>query len=97
MIKVLAAVQKRRAIRLLVNQLRQPGEGRQIQQQLQQVVDRYVAPQQGQTVRLELLGEVPTDPAVRDAVARRHLLLEWQPGAAASLALAAAATRMLAS
>jgi flagellar biosynthesis protein FlhG len=93
-IKVLATVQQRRAIQLIVNQVRRAGEGRSVQHQLQTVVDRYVNPGLGQPVRLELLGEVPTDPAVRDAVARRELLLEWQPGAPAAMAMLAAATRM---
>lgn len=94
-IKVLASTQGRRRISLLVNQTRKPGEGRQVRAQLQQVVDRYVNPTLANPVRLELLGEVPADPAVRDAVLRRQLLLEWLPGTQASLALVAAASRLL--
>lgn len=94
-IKVLATTQQRRRVRLLVNQTRKPGEGRQVRQQLQQVVDRYVNPTLPHPVRLDLLGEVPSDSAVREAVLRRQLLLEWLPGTQASLALVAAAGKLL--
>jgi flagellar biosynthesis protein FlhG len=93
-IKVLAATQQRRAMQLIVNQVRAPGDGRGIRQQLQGVVDRYVNPGLEQPVRLELLGEVPSDPAVRDAVLKRELLLEWLPGAPAALALTQLAMRV---
>ncbi len=92
-IKVLAATQGRRHIHLVVNQVRRPGEGRSVRAQLQQVVDRYVSPTLEAPVRIELLGEVPTDPAVREAVLRRQLLLETLPGTAASLAVVAMAAR----
>ena len=95
-IKVLATTQGRRKVRLLVNQTRKLGEGRAVRQQLQQVVDRYVNPSVGGTVLLELLGEVPSDPDVREAVQRRQLLLETFPGAPAAKALMAAASRLLA-
>jgi flagellar biosynthesis protein FlhG len=45
-------------------------------------------------VRLELLGELPADPAVRDAVQRRELLFETLPGTPAAMALAAIADRL---
>jgi flagellar biosynthesis protein FlhG len=93
-IKVLATTQGRRRISLIVNQTRRPGEGRAVRAQLQQVVDRYVNPTLESPVRIELLGEVPADPAVRDAVQRRQLLLETLPGTAASLAIVAVAGRM---
>jgi flagellar biosynthesis protein FlhG len=99
-IKVLAHTQGRRRMQLLVNQIRRPGDGRTVRAQLQQVVDRYVNPALTTTehgpVRLELLGEIPIDPAVRDAVLRRQLLLETMPGTAASVALLNAALKMLA-
>jgi hypothetical protein len=60
---------------------RKPGEGRTVRAQLQQVLDRYVAPGLNASVRLDLLGEVPADAAVREAVQRRQLLLEAMPGA----------------
>ena len=93
-IKVLATTQGRRAMQVLVNQARRPGEGRAVRQQLQTVVDRYVNPTLDSPVRLELLGEVPIDGAVRDAVLKRQLLLQVMPGAPASVAIAALAARM---
>ena len=95
-IKVLATTQGRRKINLLVNQTRKLGEGRAVRQQLQQVVDRYVNPGLEGPVRLELLGEVPSDNAVRESVQRRQLMLEALPGSPASIALVAVATRMTA-
>ncbi len=94
-IKVLATTQGRRRIGLLVNQTRRPGEGRTVRGQLQQVVDRYVNPTLEAPVRIELLGEVPADPAVREAVLRRELLMETLPGCAAAVALVAAAGKMM--
>ena len=93
-IKVLATTQGRRDIQLLVNQARRPGEGRTVRAQLQQVLDRYVGPSLDGGLRLTLLGEVPADSAVREAVQRRQLLLEAQPGARASQAMVAVATRL---
>jgi flagellar biosynthesis protein FlhG len=94
-IKVLATTQGRRAVGVLVNQVRRPGEGRAVRQQLQTVVDRYVSPGLDEFVRLDLLGELPSDPAVRDAVLRRQLLLETMPGTPAAVAVSAVATRMI--
>jgi flagellar biosynthesis protein FlhG len=95
-IKVLATTQGRRKMSLLVNQTRRLGEGRAVRQQLQQVVDRFVNPGLDSPVRLELMGEIPSDPAVREAVQRRQLLLEALPGVPAALAMLAVAARMLA-
>ena len=97
-IKLLAIQQGRRAIRLVVNQVSVAGEGRTIHKQLQLVVDRFVAPQleaEGDTVPLvlELIGEIPTDQAVREAVIKRSLLLSAMPGAPAAKAITAAAAR----
>ena len=86
-IKVLATQQARREIRLVVNQVSRAGEGKVIRNQLQLVVDRFVAPMlpPGAPVPvLALLGEVLLDPAVREAVQRRRLLLELLPGCAAA-------------
>jgi flagellar biosynthesis protein FlhG len=93
-VKVLAATQGRRAVQLVVNQVRRPGEGRAVRQQLHQVIDRYVSPQLDTPVRLDLLGEIPTDPAVRESVLRRQLMLTHLPGTPASLAIVALATRL---
>ena len=67
-----------------------------MRQQLQQVVDRYVNPALDSPVRLELLGDIPSDPGVRDCVQRRTLMLEALPGTPASLAMLAVATKMTA-
>ena len=93
-IKVLAAQQQRTRMRLVVNQSDQPGEGRMIRGQLQQVVDRFVSNGTDVPLRLELLGDVPRDSAVREAVQRRQLLLDAYPGAAAAQAVAALAARL---
>ena len=94
-IKVLATTQGRRAIHLLANQTRKPSEGRSVRIQLQQVVDRYVSPGLGEAVQLDLVGEIPSDPAVRECVQRRQLLLHSLPGAPAAIAMVAVATRMV--
>ena len=96
-IKVLATQAGRRAIRLVVNQVSAAGEGRTIRNQLQLVVDRFVAPHiepADPPIRLELLGEIPSDASVRDAVRKRHLLLEAMPGAPASRAVVAIAEKL---
>ena len=48
---------------------------RGITAQLQQVIDRYVSPTVGQPVKLELVGEIPLDVNVRNAVLKRHRVL----------------------
>ena len=93
-IKVLAATQGRRALHLAVNQVLKAGEGRIICGQLQQVVDRYVSPGLDAPLRLDLVGEVPTDPAVREAVQKRELLFALYPGSPAAQAMLAIAARL---
>ena len=94
-IKVLVTTQGRREMGLLVNQVRRAGEGRTVKLQLQTVIDRYVNPGLDGFVRLDLLGELPSDPAVREAVLRRQLLVDTMPGAPASVAMGVVATRMI--
>ena len=43
---------------------------------------------------LELVGEVPLDPAVREAVQKRRLLLELLPGSAAAKAVETIAAKL---
>jgi len=93
-IKVLAGQQQRRVIQLLVNQSSRLGEARTIRAQLQAVVERYVDNGTGTPLRLELLGEVPGDSAVREAVQRRQLLLEAFPGSAAAKSIGTIAEKM---
>jgi flagellar biosynthesis protein FlhG len=95
-IKVLASTQQRRRMRLVVNQATRAGEGRVVAAQLQQVIDRYVSPGLEEPVRLDLLGELPQDGAVREALQKRQLLLEAFPGTPAAQALAAIAARLVA-
>jgi flagellar biosynthesis protein FlhG len=100
-IKVLATQQRRREIRLVVNQVGHPGEGRAIRGQLQLVVDRFVTPMLADGdaginpgLKLELVGEVPLDAAVREAVQKRRLLLQLLPGCPAARAVEAIAARL---
>ena len=93
-IKVLATTQGRREMQLLVNQSYRQGDGRVIRGQLQQVVDRYVSQVIDAEVKLSLLGEIPSDAAVREAVQKRQLLLECFPGSMAAQAVGAAAQRL---
>ena len=96
-IKLLAVQQGRREIRVVVNQVSVNGEGRTIRKQLQLVVDRFVCPTldegRGAAVPLELLGEIPTDFSVREAVQKRQLLLESMPGAPAPASATRSARR----
>ena len=94
-IKVLANTQGRRVLQLVVNQVLKPGEGRTVRGQLQQVIDRYVSPGLEAPVRLDYLGEVPVDPAVREAVQKRQLLLELYPGSPAAQAVLVVAARVV--
>ena len=94
-VKVLAATQALRPMRLLVNQTQKSGEGRAVRTQLQQVVDRFVNANLPQPIKLDHLGDVPQDTAVRETVQRRQLLLESLPGSAAAQALVAAAGRLV--
>lgn len=96
-IKVLVTQQDRRRVRLIVNQVSRAGEGRTIRGQLQQVVDRYVTPSLANPeppIKIELLGEIPNDPAVRVAVQKRQLLLEMLPGCDASKAVGTVADKL---
>ncbi len=96
-IKVLATQQQRRAIRLVVNQVGRIGEGKVIRRQLQLVADKFVAPllpEGSAAPALELVGELPLDPGVREAVQKRRLLLELLPGCAAAQAVEAMAAKI---
>ncbi len=93
-VKVLSSQQRRGVIQLVVNQVSRLGEGRAIRAQLQRVIDRFVNPAAEPTVRLDLLGEIPADAAVREAVQKRQLLLEVYPGSAAAKAVNALAARL---
>lgn len=93
-IKVLVAQQKRQTIRLVINQTARLGDGRAITTQLQQVLDRFVTTDTGKPVRLVHMGDIPADPAVRQAVMRRQLLLQAMPGSPAALAISQLAVKV---
>ncbi|MFC7205490.1 MinD/ParA family protein [Comamonas endophytica] len=93
-IKVLATQQKRQHMRLIINQAARPGDGRAITGQLQQVLNRFVTTEDGQPVRLLHMGDIPADPAVRESVMRRQLLLQATPGCAAALSVAQLANKI---
>ncbi|WP_313077616.1 MinD/ParA family protein [Melaminivora sp.] len=86
-IKVLAKQQKRQHVRLVVNQTARPGDGRAITGQLQQVLDRFVSTDSGRPMRLLHMGDIPADPAVRDAIMRRQLVVLQTPGSPAAMAI----------
>lgn len=94
-VKVISATQPQRPMHLLVNQVQRRGEGRGVRAQLQQVIDRFVNVSLSVPLQLKLIGEVPHDAAVREAVQRRQLLTETQPGCAAAVAMSAAAAGLL--
>ena len=93
-IKVVANTQPPRPMRLLVNQVQRVGEGRAVCSQLQMVVERFVNVDRALPLVLALMGEVPYDLAVRQAVQRRQLLLEIMPGCPAAQGLVAAAGKL---
>jgi flagellar biosynthesis protein FlhG len=90
-IKVLAVQQQRRAISIIVNQVSRSGDGRTIRGQLQQVIDKFVTTG---PVALDLVGEIPMDASVREAVQKRQLLLESLPGCEAAKAMMAMAAKL---
>jgi flagellar biosynthesis protein FlhG len=90
-IKVLATMQQRTSIKLVFNQAKNAAEAQKLAQQLQQVVDRFVNTQLATALKLEHLGHIPSDPAVRAAARKRRLLFVETPEAPASKAVAALA------
>ena len=93
-IKVLALQQGREHVRMVINQTARPGDGRAITGQLQQVVDRFVIKPTGRAMRLIHMGDIPADPAVREAIMRRQLLMLQTPGCPAALAISQLANKM---
>ncbi len=86
-IKVLVGQQKRQTVRMVINQTARIGDGRAITVQLQQVLDRFVVTEPGRPIKLVHMGDIPADPAVRQAIMRRQLLIQSTPGSPASLAV----------
>jgi len=81
-IKVLATTQQRKLLGLVLNQANRPGEGKGVCTQLQAVLARFGALQG--SFKLDLLGEIRNDAAVRQAVLKRKLLLELAPASDAA-------------
>ena len=86
-IKVLVGQQKRQTIRMVINQSARMGDGRAITVQLQQVLDRFVTTDPGRPIKLIHMGDIPADPAVRQAIMRRQLLILATPSCPAALAI----------
>lgn len=93
-IKVLVGQQKRQNIRMVINQTARLGDGRAITTQLQQVLDRFVVTEPGRPLRLIHMGDIPSDPSVRQAVMRRQLLMQSTPGCAAAMAISQLAAKL---
>jgi flagellar biosynthesis protein FlhG len=93
-IKVLVGQQKRQTIRMVINQTARLGDGRAITVQLQQVLDRFVTTDPTKPVKLIHMGDIPADPSVRQAVMRRQLLMQSQPGCPAALAVSQIAIKI---
>lgn len=93
-IKVLVGQQKRQQIRMVINQTARLGDGRAITTQLQQVLDRFVPGEPGRPLRLIHLGDIPSDPSVRQAVMRRQLLMQSMPGSSAAMAISQLAGKL---
>lgn len=93
-IKVLAGQQKRQNIRMVINQTARLGDGRAITTQLQQVLDRFVKTDPNRPLRLIHMGDIPSDPSVRQAVMRRQLLMLSTPGCPAAMAISQLAGKL---
>lgn len=93
-IKVLVGQQKRQTIRMVVNQTARLGDGRAITVQLQQVLDRFVPTEPGRPIKLVHMGDIPADPAVRQAIMRRQLLMQATPSCPAAMAISQLALKL---
>ena len=86
-IKVLVGQQQRQTVQLIVNQSTRPGSGQAITNQLQQVLDRFVGTDADRPFRLLHLGDIPSDPEVRQAIMRRQLMMQYTPDCPAGQAM----------
>ncbi len=93
-IKVLVGQQKRQTIRMVINQTARLGDGRAITVQLQQVLDRFVATDPARPIKLVHMGDIPADPAVRQAIMRRQLLMQSTPSCPAAMAISQLALKL---
>jgi flagellar biosynthesis protein FlhG len=86
-IKVLVGQQQRKTIRLVVNQAVRPGAGQAVTNQLQQVLDRFVASDPNHPIHLIHVGDIPVDTDVRQAIMKRQLLMQATPNCPAGQAI----------
>jgi len=93
-IKVLGAQQKRQRIRIVINQVARTGDGTAITTQLQQVLDRFVNKDSENPLKLIHMGDIPADPAVRQAIMKRQLLAQSDPGCPAALSITQLASKV---
>lgn len=93
-VKVLVGQQKRQTIRMVINQTARLGDGRAITVQLQQVLDRFVPTEPGRPIKLVHMGDIPADPAVRQAIMRRQLLMQATPSCPAAMAISQLALKL---
>lgn len=93
-IKVLVGQQQRKIVRTIINQVPQNGSGQVITNQLQQVLNRFVATDPEHPIQLIHMGDIPVDPEVRQAVMRRQLLMQNMPGCPAGQAIAQIAAKL---
>lgn len=93
-IKVLAMQQGRTSTMLVVNQTQRPGEGRHVATQLQAVLQRFVHLAEGASITLRPLGDIVQDPAVRQSVQKRQLLMLAFPGSDAARDIREVARRL---
>ena len=93
-VKVLVGQQKRQTIRMVINQTARLGDGRAITLQLQQVLDRFVPTEPGRPIKLVHMGDIPADPAVRQAIMRRQLLMQATPSCPAAMAISQLALKL---
>jgi flagellar biosynthesis protein FlhG len=87
LIKVMSRDHRVQNFRVLANQTRSPGEGRDLYQKLARVCDRFL------DVTLEYAGSVPYDEFLRRAVQRQSAVVEAFPGSIASQAFKKLATK----
>jgi flagellar biosynthesis protein FlhG len=87
LIKVMSRDHRVQNFRVLANQTRSPGEGRDLYQKLARVCDRFL------DVTLDYAGSIPYDEFLRRAVQRQSAVVEAFPGSVASQAFKKLATK----
>jgi flagellar biosynthesis protein FlhG len=92
LVKVMATRHATRSFKLLVNQVRDEADAREVFAKLVRVIDRFIG-----EVSLEALGWVPTDSSVPRAVLRQRAVVELYPECPASRGFARVAETILSS